>query len=660
MAQQGDGEPKENFGIVPSAPQETLPRQFGKYTLLRRLAAGGMAEIFLALQRSAGGFEKLIVIKRILPSMNQDQAFIEMLLHEARVAASMSHPNIVQTFDVGQVDRTYFIAMEHIHGEDLRTIVRAMRKKNLSEFPLEHAIAITTGMCAGLAYAHERRDLDGRLLNIVHRDISPQNIVVTFSGDVKIVDFGVAKSSSQSGEDTKDGQLKGKVPYMSPEQAAGSSIDWRSDIFAVGVLLFELATGKRLFKGASEFETLKLICDKEYPRPSDVKPGFPPALDRIIMKALEKDREKRYQSAREMQGDLESFVREERIPVSQISLTQWMQSLFEDKLAQQRDALQDVKQLADIIAMQQGASFEGVTNAGTMSATGGVTPTPKRSSAGLWIALLAVSGAAIGGFFYMSKQAADREAAALLARASADAKAPEVKGSLDLKCGGNEGCSIWISGDLRKEVTPAVISGLPLDTDIQVKLTQEGFEAFRETVKFTEAAPTRSIAAVMKAGSVTVILKVIPLATMWLDDKPLKGNPTKLEGLSADEEHKLVLQANGHIPKTIKFTAKQGETKTIQELLTKLDPNAKPGDPAGGTPTSSGGGGGGTGKVRVTSKGGFCNVTINGTGHGSTPVEADVKEGTARVTCKPEGGGASQSQAVQVKAGEVARATFKL
>jgi len=216
------------------------------------------------------------------------------------------------------------------------------------------------------------------------------------------------------------------------------------------------------------------------------------------------------------------------------------------------------------------------------------------------------------------------------------------------------------SADLRKEVTPATITGLPLDADIQVKLTNEGFEAYRETVRLTEAAPTKVIAAVMKKGSVTLILKVIPLPNIWLDDKPIKGNPTTLEGLSADEEHKLVLQANGHVPKTIKFTAKQGETKTIQELLTKLDPNAKPADTGGGTGTSSGGGGGGTGKVRVTSKGGFCNVTINGTGYGSTPVEADVKVGTARVTCKPDGGGASQSQAVSVKAGEVARASFKL
>src|SRR3954470_6439560 len=142
------------------SPAETLPRQFGKYTLLRKLSAGGMAELFLALHRSVAGFEKLIVIKRILPSMNQDRGFIDMLLHEARVAATLSHPNIVQIFDVGQVDGTYFIAMEHVHGEDLRSIVRQMKKKGVNDFPLEHAISIVLGICGGLAYAHEKRDLD--------------------------------------------------------------------------------------------------------------------------------------------------------------------------------------------------------------------------------------------------------------------------------------------------------------------------------------------------------------------------------------------------------------------------------------------------------------------------------------------------------------------
>ena len=191
---------------------EGMPMKFGKYTLIRKLAAGGMAELFLAIQKSVAGFEKLLVIKRILPAMNQDRAFVDMLLHEARVAATLSHPNIVQIFDVGNEGGQFFIAMEHVHGEDLRSIVRQMKVKGALEFPLEHALAIVLGMCAGLAYAHEKRDLDGTALNIVHRDISPQNVVVTFTGDVKIVDFGIAKSASRTGEQTKSGKLKGKVP----------------------------------------------------------------------------------------------------------------------------------------------------------------------------------------------------------------------------------------------------------------------------------------------------------------------------------------------------------------------------------------------------------------------------------------------------------------
>src|SRR6185312_11960739 len=244
--------------------------------------------------------------------------------------------------------------------EDIQGIVRQMKKKGATEIPLEHTISVILGTCAGLAYAHDKRDLDGRPLTIVHRDISPRNIVVSFTGDVKIVDFGIAKSGVEPGEDTGAGQLKGKAPYMSPEQASGQEIDWRTDIFATGVMLFELTTGRRLFKGQSEFETLKLIVDKEYPRPSEVRPGYPPALERIVMQALAKHREDRYQSARDMQADIEAFVRDERIPVSAVSLTSWMQHLFEDKLAQQKEALQDIKQLADVIAAQHAGSGDEV------------------------------------------------------------------------------------------------------------------------------------------------------------------------------------------------------------------------------------------------------------------------------------------------------------
>jgi len=655
-----------------AADGEVMPKQFGKYTLLRRLAAGGMAELFLALQRSVAGFQKLIVIKRILPSMNQDQGFIEMLLHEARVAATLSHPNVVQIFDVGQVDGTYFIAMEHIHGEDIQSIVRGMKKMNVAEFPLEHTISIILGTCAGLAYAHDKRDLDGAALGIVHRDVSPRNIVVSFTGDVKLVDFGIAKSGTEpNGDDTPSGQLKGKAPYMSPEQASGQPIDWRSDIFAVGVMLFELTTGRRLFKGASEYETLKMICDKEYPLPSEVKPGYPPELERIVMRALSKKREDRYQSAREMQADLETFAREERIAVSQVGLTKWMESLFADKLAQQKEALQDVKQLADVIAAQQTSLYEGgnATSTGTLGASGAASvraAPPKKSPVGV---IAAVLGLVVlgGGFVFMRRQAEMQRRTMTVAhdkemhdRAPIPDAIPEAHGGVDITTK-PEGCAIWLNGDLRPEVTPAKIEKLPLGRAIEIKLTKEGLEPHRETVMLSAANPMKAITAEMKAisvevsaGSVTAVLKIDPVPTVWVDGKPWKGDRARVDGLSAGEEHKIVVSANGYVAKTITFTAQPGETKTFTETLLKGDPVApgvvaKSDEKPAAAPA----------KVRVGAKGGFCNVTVNGASLGATPVEATVPSGAVRVSCKPTNG-AAMSQTIQVAPGETGKVSFKV
>jgi serine/threonine-protein kinase len=669
------GEGASDVANTDAPADEALPRQFGKYTLLRKLAAGGMAELFLALQRSVAGFEKLIVIKRILPAMNQDRAFIEMLLHEARIAATLSHPNIVQIFDVGQIDGTFFIAMEHIHGEDIRAIVRAMKRKGVTEFPLEHAISLVLGVCAGLAYAHDRRDLDGKTLDIVHRDISPQNIVVTFTGDVKVVDFGIAKSGTQV-EDTKGGQLKGKVPYMSPEQANGEpDIDWRSDIFAAGVVLFELTTGKRLFKGPTELETLKMICEREYPRPSDVRPDYPPALEAIVVKALAKSRDDRYQSAREMQGDLEAFVREERIPCSQVALTAWMQSLFDDKIAQQKEALQDVKQLADIIAAQATTTTmdEGTAVTGsTVLATSATSPGPTQGKRGPGAAVvMALAAVAVGGAaLFLAQRAGTPQADAGLdgGKAATSAQAVEARGTLTVK-GKPDGCSIWINGDLRKETTPAKIEALPRGRELTVRLTKDGLEPFTTTISLTDTHPDGVVEAELKGGSVTVLLKVDPAPTVWVDGKPWKGDRAKIDGLTGGEEHRIVLAAPGYTPKTVMVTAQAGETKTIEEHLVKgggdaaalvaAAATAAPTTTVTSTPNATPPPSGGPGKVRVGAKGGFCNVTINGTSYGPTPVEATVPAGMARVSCKPESGPAL-AQTVQVGVGETARVSFKL
>jgi eukaryotic-like serine/threonine-protein kinase len=661
--------------IVPPAgdPGEALPRRFGKYTLLRKIATGGMAELFLAIQKSVAGFEKLMVIKRILPAMNQDRGFIEMLLHEARIAATLSHANIVQIFDVGQYEGSYYIAMEHVHGEDLRSIVRQMRKKAVSEFPLEHAISIILAVCAGLAYAHEKRDLDGSSLGIVHRDISPQNVVVTFSGDVKIVDFGIAKSDNKMATETRSGKLKGKVPYMSPEQARGEAIDSRSDIFAVGTMLFELTTGKRLFKGQSEFETLKLICDRDYPLPSQVRPGYSPDLEAIVMKALTKDRNQRYQSARDMQAALEEFVRRERIPTSNVALTGFMQDLFEEKLASHKKEMLEGKQLADIIDLQRPsgeipipddrssaqlsqsvlsapAAARTLTEAGSFGAR-------RRGRFAAIASVAVVLALGVGGLLYWQR-------AQRLAAASAHVEAPAVvaaanRGSITVTSD-PAGATIWIDGEMRTEVTPATIASLPTGRAIDLKLTKEGFELAKQTVTLTEGEPTGTVDVTLSKGSVVVDLNVTPpgLAIgLLLDGKPAKpadAGSHLLEGVSSGDMHKLVVSAPGYVDQTVQFIGAPQEKKRVDVAMVKEVHRKALG---GGSVTVANAG---SGKMNVGASGGWCNVTVDGVAKGATPVAGlELSAGPHRVTCTSAEKG-TMSATVVVPADGTARYRFTL
>ncbi len=542
---------------------EQLPRRFGKYTLLRKVAAGGMAELYLALHRSVAGFEKLVAVKRVLPHLAEDRAFVEMLLQEARVAAQLDHPNIAHIFDVGVHEGEYYIAMEFVHGEDLRSIVRQMKKKEVTSFPLEHSLAIVLGCCAGLAYAHEKKDLDGEPLHIVHRDVSPQNILVTFSGDVKLVDFGIAKVGAQL-EDTGSGKLKGKIPYMSPEQARGEPLDQRSDIFSLGVILFELSTGRRLFRGRNQMETLRLITESEYPRPRDLNPHLPEQLERIILKALAKDREQRYQSARQMQADLEAFIREHQLPVSPISLGQWMQSLFEEKLAQQKKLLQEGRQLADVIAAQIAEEATG-TGTGTGSLAGSHVRTKGGAPARWpWLAVLTLL-LALGGL-----------GAYLLGRPE-----PPVRRGPGVLLVESEppGAAIWIDGERRPERTPARIEHLPVETTYRVKLTRDGYQPHTVQVRPTEQQPEVTVRAELQPLSAAAlgVLEVRsepPGARVVLDGKDTgKVTPATLDGLEPDVEHTVVLMLDGFEPRTVRVKLPAGKVEKLQEQLerTPLD-----------------------------------------------------------------------------------------
>ena len=321
----------------PLAPPDVgVGSHLGKYEIIKRLATGGMAEIFLARVSGLPGFQKMVVIKRILPQLATKTDFVEMFLDEARIAATLQHPNIVQMYDVGVVDGNYFIAMEYLHGEDVRSLMRALHRQD-KKLPLEHALNIVIGVSSGLHYAHEKVGFDGKPLDIVHRDVTPQNIIVTYDGAVKLLDFGIAKASNRFGE-TRFGTLKGKVPYMSPEQCRGEPLDRRSDIFSLGIMLYELTLGKRLYQGKSDFEVLKQIVEGTVTPPRELDKDYPPELEEIVMRALEKEKDKRYQTARDIQADLESMVRADRLHVSPIALTRFMEETFGQKIEAWRDA----------------------------------------------------------------------------------------------------------------------------------------------------------------------------------------------------------------------------------------------------------------------------------------------------------------------------------
>jgi eukaryotic-like serine/threonine-protein kinase len=298
----------------------------GRYEILRLLSVGGMAEIYLARSAGIAGFEKKVVIKRMLPQFAQHQTFVDMFLGEARLAATLDHSNIVQVYDIGESTGDYYYAMEYVPGVDLRAIVGEERRFGRM-VPIAIATAVARGMCAGLDHAHSRTGPDGNLLGIVHRDVSLSNILISYHGAVKVTDFGVAKIASNNNR-TRAGMLKGKLGYMSPEQVCSEPLDRRSDVFGIGIVLWELLAARRLFVGDAEFAVLQRIVHGIVPPPSTIRADLPPALEAIVMRALARDRAERYQTAREMQRDLESFARERRLAISDIELGEYMTNLF--------------------------------------------------------------------------------------------------------------------------------------------------------------------------------------------------------------------------------------------------------------------------------------------------------------------------------------------
>jgi serine/threonine protein kinase len=465
------------------------PQAFGKYFLVDKISTGGMAEVFKAKTYSHGGFENLLVIKRILSHLGEDQEFVDMFIDEAKVSVALQHANVVHLYDFGRIGDDWFMAMECLDGKDVRSILRQLARKRRF-LPIEYAIYVASEACKGLEYAHRKTDLQGRPYGIVHRDVSPSNILVSYEGDVKVADFGIAKAQFSS-LDTVGGVLKGKYEYMSPEQASGRSMDLRSDLFSLGIILHEMLTGRRLFKTGSEFTTLERIKACEVAPPSYVNARVPEALDRIVMKALARLPEDRYKNAAEMGQALQDYLFPQTADQLRADLSRTMQDLFANEIAEERLRLEHGSEVAAKLREQApdyAEGWEGQTSSSLSRASEFAQSWGPLILGGVALLLMPVLGLAVGGLIWVANRDAPTEQVAPTA------------GALDILV--LPAAEVRVDGMNYGEKGTLALEDIPPGPHV-IRLEKEGYETvletvsieagqrytFRKTLKYLEPAP---------------------------------------------------------------------------------------------------------------------------------------------------------------------------
>jgi hypothetical protein len=386
-------------GSTAATPPPTGAR---RYTLLRRLAVGGMGELLLARAAGARGVQKLVAIKRVRPEYASDPEFVSMFVNEARLAATLDHPNVVRTYDLVEDESAFFMVMEYLHGESLGRLLNAISSRG-ERVALSHLVTIVLGVAAGLHCAHERRGVDGRPLGIVHRDLSPGNVFITYEGGVKLLDFGIAKATSRTSI-TIGPSRKGKVSYMSPEQCVGADVDRRSDIFALGVVMWELCTGRRLFRGDNEFAIMNQITTTDAPPPIAFVPELPPMLSDVIVRALSRDPVARFQTAMELHDAVESMASAEGLLPSMPALGRY---------------LEDACGRRDLPSTEPTDEF--MRTEATIVALSGVAPKIAAPPHRRWTLVLALAGGATLGGVGVAASSAGNEAPIVEAREPTEA-----------------------------------------------------------------------------------------------------------------------------------------------------------------------------------------------------------------------------------------------
>lgn len=576
------------------------PKPFGRYVLLEKLAVGGMAEIYKAKTYGVDGFEKQLAIKRILPHCAADTEFIKMLVDEAKLTVLLSHANIVQVYDLGKVGDDYFISMEFIHGTNLREVIVRQREES-EKLQEELAVYIMSEVCKGLDYAHRKTDSQGNPLNIVHRDISPQNILISFEGEVKIVDFGIAKAAMNVSH-TMAGILKGKVAYMSPEQALGKPIDHRTDIFSAGVLLYEMLTGDKLFSGETQFEVLNQIRTTRI-NTLMLPDHIPGPLKAVLAKALAYNVKDRYQSAGDFQLDLTKYLYSSYIDFSPRLLASMLVRLFESEMKRKeptipldektRSVMIKQSETENIVVHNAAAAAKPVVTgevAKVAETTGQVPqdtavsglyaiPTERHEKKKPWALIagapIALLLAVYLGYTYLSKKAPVKPTTTTTTPGTPTSDDENVidVGSMEIDSD-PPGAKILVNDSDTGQVTPAKIAKLTLGEEYQLKLQKENYKDAGRTVAVTSEEPIKikeTLAALPK-GVIEITSEPAGAKILVNDQDTGLVTPQRVENLEIAKAYNLKLSYPNYYDWTGTAEVKDFEPVKVAAALAMVPP----------------------------------------------------------------------------------------
>ena len=658
------------------------PEPFGKYYLLDRIAVGGMAEVFLAKTFGHAGFQKMLVVKRILSRFAEDPAFVEMFVDEAKLTVQLVHPNIVHIHDFGKLGPHWFLAMEPVYGKDLKSIMRRLAERG-QRMPLEVAAVIAHETARGLAYAHSRLDPAGDPLNIVHRDVSPSNVLISYEGGVKIVDFGIAKAETTRDESAERHLLKGKFQYMSPEQTRGEALDHRSDVFAAGICLWEMLTGNRLFRRENDYDVVEAIRSGEVPPPSSYNPSVPRDLEQICMRALTVDRGLRYADATAMQRDLQDYLLPATPERLQPTMRSFMEDMFAEDIVVERARLQGATALAEELHyggeddlelededLVSTATVVPVPGSAAPSGSGTLNPPgPTRDRGGMLGPLLGLGIVALAlvATAWFINRAPPAPTAATLSVHVRPADAP--------------GLQITLDG----AIISSPFDGVVPDTPHALRITAEGFEPRERAIELVagqvydtevvltpipkepKEAETPPPAVVVKAPprpkepstpapaleepalSPVITFRSTPDgAKVFVDGKPIGTTPMNwkdgVEGTSYNVEFRI--KGYQSVQAVVDAPPKGERRRLSRTLEPKAAPASVSTDP---------------GKLSVQVSSGWAKVYVDGAYVDTTPLfELKIAPGTYTIRVVNERTGLDRSERVSVRSGAVARKTFRV